>query len=199
MVLLKLLRTGQKLRVSLSLLYPNSLKTKGKRKIIKEAGCEQKEDIELIAGKVKLVPEILNVIDYRFDRVDDKLEEIEKLLQSERTVFSIGKQETGHDSFQAGRDIIIQQFSGEKVEQGGKKAESEHKPAKEKAGVLWPEGSLPLDGPKVSEPFAGRGGGLEGRGGAVAKGARVSVGVCVGVGVLVGVAVEVAVGACSKA
>ena len=35
------------------------------RELIKEAGCKQKEDIELIAGKVKLVPEILRVIDYR--------------------------------------------------------------------------------------------------------------------------------------
>ena len=54
------------------------------RELIKEAGCKQKEDIELIAGKVKLVPEILRVIDYRFDKVDEAHEEIKRLLQREK-------------------------------------------------------------------------------------------------------------------
>ena len=54
------------------------------RELIKEAGCKQKEDIELIAGKVKLVPEILRVIDYRFDRVDEAHEEIKSLLQRQK-------------------------------------------------------------------------------------------------------------------
>jgi hypothetical protein len=88
------------------------------RELIKEAGCEQKEYIELIVGKVKLVPEILHVIDYRFNRVDEKLEEIEKLLQREQSVFSTGKQETGRDSFQAAGDInITYQLPSEKMEE----------------------------------------------------------------------------------
>ena len=142
------------------------------RKIVKEAGCEQKEDIELIVGSVKLVPEILRVIDYRFDKLDEKLEEIEKLLQRERPVFSIEKQETGRDSFQAAGDInITYQLPSEKTEEKeGKKAESEHKPAKEKVKALWPEGCLPFDGPKVSEPFAGREKELEELGKAMGKG-----------------------------
>jgi len=54
------------------------------QEIIKDAGYEQKEDIELIVGKVKLIPEILRTIDYRFDKVDDKLEEIKGLLLKEQ-------------------------------------------------------------------------------------------------------------------
>ncbi len=50
------------------------------QEIIKEAGYEQKEDIELIVGKVKLIPEILRTLDYRFDRIDEAHEEIKSLL-----------------------------------------------------------------------------------------------------------------------
>jgi tetratricopeptide (TPR) repeat protein len=54
------------------------------RELIKEAGCEQKEAVELIVGKVKLVPEILRIIDYRFDKVDEAHEEIKRLLQRQK-------------------------------------------------------------------------------------------------------------------
>jgi tetratricopeptide (TPR) repeat protein len=49
--------------------------------IIRDAGCDQKENIELIVGAVKLIPEILQTIDYRFDKVDVAHEEIKRLLQ----------------------------------------------------------------------------------------------------------------------
>jgi len=51
------------------------------RAIIGEAGWEQREDIEFIVGRVKLIPEILKTIDYRFDKVDETHEEIIKLLK----------------------------------------------------------------------------------------------------------------------
>jgi tetratricopeptide (TPR) repeat protein len=54
------------------------------RELIKEAGYEQKEDIELIVGKVQLIPEILQTLNYRFDKVDEKLEEIKKILLREK-------------------------------------------------------------------------------------------------------------------
>jgi len=50
------------------------------RAIIEEAGCEQKENIELIAVAVQSIPDILQVIGYRFDRVDEKHDEIIALL-----------------------------------------------------------------------------------------------------------------------
>ena len=52
--------------------------------IIKDAGCDQKENIELIVGAVKLIPEILQTIDYRFDKVDEAHEEIKRLLQQKQ-------------------------------------------------------------------------------------------------------------------
>jgi hypothetical protein len=75
--------------------------------LIKEAGCEQKEDIELIIGKVQLIPEILQTINYRFDKVDKKLKQIEEILQQRQSVFFIGEQKAGHDIIQAGGDVII--------------------------------------------------------------------------------------------
>jgi len=48
--------------------------------IIKDAGCDQKENIELIVVAVKLIPEILETINYRFDKVDVTHEEIKRLL-----------------------------------------------------------------------------------------------------------------------
>jgi hypothetical protein len=50
------------------------------RAIIKDAGCDQKENIELIVVAVKLIPEILETIEYRFDKVDETHEEIKRLL-----------------------------------------------------------------------------------------------------------------------
>jgi len=47
------------------------------RAIIKDAGCDQKENIELIVVAVKLIPEIL----HRFDKVDEAHDEIKRLLQ----------------------------------------------------------------------------------------------------------------------
>ena len=52
--------------------------------IIKDAGCDQKENIELIVVTVKLIPEILQTIDYRFDKVDETHEEIKRLLQQKQ-------------------------------------------------------------------------------------------------------------------
>ena len=46
------------------------------RAIIKDAGCDQKENIELIVVAVKLIPEIL----HRFDKVDEAHDEIKRLL-----------------------------------------------------------------------------------------------------------------------
>jgi len=54
------------------------------RELIKQAGCEQKEDIDLIVDKVKLVPELLRVIDYRFDKADEAHEEVKRLLQIQK-------------------------------------------------------------------------------------------------------------------
>ena len=57
------------------------------RKLIKEAGSEQKaniefivENIELIVVNIKAVPEILRTINYRFDRVDETHDTIITLL-----------------------------------------------------------------------------------------------------------------------
>ena len=50
------------------------------RAIIEETGCDQKENIEFIVGRVKLIPEILQTIDYRFDKVDETHEKIIRLL-----------------------------------------------------------------------------------------------------------------------
>ena len=77
--------------------------------LIKKSGYEQKEDIELIVNQVRIIPEILRTINYHFDRVDDKLEEIIELVKQKQKVFYIGEQNTGRDIYQAGRDIIIQQ------------------------------------------------------------------------------------------
>ena len=52
--------------------------------IIKDAGCDQKENIEPIVGAVKLIPEILQIVDYRFDKVDEAHEEIKMLLQQKQ-------------------------------------------------------------------------------------------------------------------
>lgn len=49
--------------------------------IIKDAGYDQKENIEFIVGTVKLIPEILETIVYRFDKVDEAHEEIIRLLK----------------------------------------------------------------------------------------------------------------------
>ena len=54
------------------------------RAIIEDAGCDQKENIELIVGEVKLIPKILQTIDYRFDNVDDKLDVIKGILLKEK-------------------------------------------------------------------------------------------------------------------
>ncbi|NQE44797.1 hypothetical protein C5S31_02080 [ANME-1 cluster archaeon GoMg2] len=54
------------------------------RAIIKDAGCDQKENIELIVVAVKLIPEILQTIGYRFDNVDEKLEVIIGIILKEK-------------------------------------------------------------------------------------------------------------------
>jgi hypothetical protein len=54
------------------------------QEIIKDAGCDQKENIERIVVAVKLIPEILQTIDYRFDKVDEAHEEIKRLLQQKQ-------------------------------------------------------------------------------------------------------------------
>ena len=71
------------------------------RKLIKEAGYEQKEDIELIVGNVQLIPEILKTIGYRFDKVDEKHDQIIEILQRRQPLFSIGKQEIKGELYQA--------------------------------------------------------------------------------------------------
>jgi len=48
--------------------------------IIRDAGCDQKENIELIVVAVKLIPEILQTIVYRFDKVDETHDVIKNLL-----------------------------------------------------------------------------------------------------------------------
>jgi len=58
------------------------------REIIKDAGLDQKEGIEFIVEKVKLIPDILQVFDYRFDKVDEKLEQIIELLRGEKPSIS---------------------------------------------------------------------------------------------------------------
>ncbi len=50
------------------------------RAIIKEAGCKQEENVEFIAEAVQSIPDILQVIDYRFDRVDQKHDQIIAIL-----------------------------------------------------------------------------------------------------------------------
>jgi hypothetical protein len=52
-------------------------------KMIKQAGCEQKENIELIVEAIGLIPKLCQKIDYRFDRVDDALEEIKLMLKDD--------------------------------------------------------------------------------------------------------------------
>ncbi len=92
------------------------------RELIKEAGGEQKadlkfivENIEPIVVNIKAVPEILHTINYRFDKVDDKLEQIIELVRQRQSVFSIGKQHSEGDIYEAGRDIIIHKHvEGEK-------------------------------------------------------------------------------------
>ncbi len=63
------------------------------RELIKEAGYERKEDIEPIVEKVQLIPNILQTLNYHFDKVDEKLEQILELVQQKQTVFYIKKQE----------------------------------------------------------------------------------------------------------
>ncbi len=65
------------------------------RAIIKEAGCEQEENIEFIVEKVQSIPDILQIIDCRFDRVDQKLDQIESLLNKRplQSKYHIAKQE----------------------------------------------------------------------------------------------------------
>ena len=96
-------------------------------KLIEEAGSEQNADlkfivknIELIVVNIKLVPEILQTVNYRFNRVDDKLEQIIELLERRLSVISIGEQHAEGDIYVAGGDIIIQQ-PGKKVKSEAKK------------------------------------------------------------------------------
>lgn len=67
------------------------------RAIIKEAGCEVEEKIDSVVEAVESIPEILRVVNFRFDRVDEKNEEIialiEKLSAQWHGKFNIGKQE----------------------------------------------------------------------------------------------------------
>jgi tetratricopeptide (TPR) repeat protein len=79
------------------------------RTIIEEAGCDQKENIEFIVGRVKLIPEILQTIGHRFDKVEERLEEIKSILLRQKPVFSAREQHADRDIIQAGGDIIIQQ------------------------------------------------------------------------------------------
>lgn len=58
------------------------------RELIKEAGYEQKEDIELVVEKVQLIPNILQTLNYRFDKVDEKLEQILELLKGKQPKLS---------------------------------------------------------------------------------------------------------------
>jgi tetratricopeptide (TPR) repeat protein len=99
------------------------------RKIIEEAGSDQKADLKFIAENIeqiitniKTVPDISKVMNYRFDKVDEKLEEIAKLLQGKGIVFSIESQKAARDIIQAGRDIIIniQEAPDEKEEKKDK-------------------------------------------------------------------------------
>jgi len=54
------------------------------RAIVEEAGCKQEENIEFVISKVRLIPDILQTFNYRFDKVDEKLEEIKRLLLPEQ-------------------------------------------------------------------------------------------------------------------
>jgi hypothetical protein len=54
------------------------------QEIIKDAGCDQKENIEFIVVAVKSIPEILETVNYRFDKVDETHEEIKRLLQQKQ-------------------------------------------------------------------------------------------------------------------
>jgi len=94
-----------------------SISEKELRELIKEAGYEQKEDIELIVDKVQLIPEILQTLNYRFDKVDEKLERIIELVRQKQTVFSIGEQYSEGDIYEAGRDIIIHKHVERKKEE----------------------------------------------------------------------------------
>ena len=85
------------------------------RAIIAEAGCEQKENIEFIVGSVKLIPDILQIIGYRFDKVDEKHDQIIELLQRRQPLFSIGKQEISGDLYQA-KTIYIEKTAEKEKE-----------------------------------------------------------------------------------
>jgi tetratricopeptide (TPR) repeat protein len=74
------------------------------RELIKEAGSEQKadlefivENIELIAINIKAVPEILRAINYRFDKVNGKLEEIKGILRREKPSFTFPLEPSLHN------------------------------------------------------------------------------------------------------
>ncbi len=94
------------------------------RELIKEAGSEQKadlkfivENIEPIVVNIKAVPEISRTMNYRFDKVDEKLEQITELLERRQSGVSIREQHAGGDTYVAGRDIIVQKpAEKEKVE-----------------------------------------------------------------------------------
>ncbi|MBU0566658.1 hypothetical protein KKC52_01230, partial [bacterium] len=49
--------------------------------IIKDAGCKERESIELIVEAVGVIPDFCQKMDYRFGRVDGKLDEIKDLLK----------------------------------------------------------------------------------------------------------------------
>jgi len=46
-------------------------------------------------------------MNYRFDRVDEKLEQIIELVQQKQAAISVGEQHSGGDFYQAGGNIII--------------------------------------------------------------------------------------------
>ncbi len=98
------------------------------REMIKEAGCQQKENIELIAFSVKSIPQLMQTIESRFDKVDASHENIIEALTDikeslandlseivqnaqQQTTFKIDNQQAARDIYQAGGDIIFQLYS----------------------------------------------------------------------------------------
>ncbi len=120
------------------------------QELVKEAGSEQKadikfivENIELIVVNIKAVPEILHTINYRFDKVDEELEQITELLKLRQSGVSVEEQHTRGDTYVAGGNIVIQRPT-EKVEK------------KEKEKLVFPFGPSLHNQTPPEENFVGR-------------------------------------------
>ena len=78
------------------------------REIIKEVGCDRKYDIEFIVEKVNLIPDILRKFEYRFDNVDERLEEIKGLLMQDQSKIKTENQKAQQDIYNIAGDAYFQ-------------------------------------------------------------------------------------------